>query len=118
MSELLLKVTASKLIAEDLRPAELLIYDDQIVFHSNVGLVGGEESIINYDQIAEVNQFKGFLTSRLEIINKGGADDISIEKVPNDLATQAKELIEERARAWSEEHGTPEPPPNTSTAEG
>ncbi len=92
-----MKLTSSKLLAADLRPSELDIFDDKIVFRSNIGVIGGEEAIVNYDQVAEVTQRKGLLQSSLDIDNEGGADDITIEHVPNDQASQAKELIEKKA---------------------
>jgi len=115
MSELLLKVQSNKLLAEDLRPSILYIYDDKIVFEGNEGVIGGQECIINYDQIAEVNQQKGILASTLEIVNKGGADDISIAHITNSDAEKAKDLIQDQARKFTETFGTQSPPPNIST---
>ena len=101
MSTLLLTISANKLVAFDLRPAQLFLYDDRIIFHSNVGIIGGEEAIVNYDQVAQVNQYKGLLFSKLEIINKGADDPIVISNIVNAKADKAKELIENQSRQIS-----------------
>lgn len=110
MSKLLMTLTSNKVLAHDLRPSIMEIYDDKVVYKDRAGIIGGEEAVINYDQIAEVNQYQGLVDSKLEIINEGGADDIIIEHVLNDPATQAKQLIQAKSReAHADTKTIPEP---------
>ena len=97
MSELLMKLQSNKLLAADLRPSVLYIYDDKLAYYSNVGAIGGQETYLNYDQVAQVNLHRGFIEGTLEIVNSGGRNSIRIEHVTNDEAEKAKALIEQRA---------------------
>jgi Short C-terminal domain len=51
-----------------------------------------------FDRIAQVNIIRGLLTAELEIVNKGGADNLVIEGLNKNDAERAKKLIEERIR--------------------
>lgn len=92
-----MKVQSNMVLAADIRPSVLYIYDDKLAYYSNIGAIGGQETYVNYDQIAQVNQHRGFIESNLEIINTGGRHSIMIEHLTNKDAQKAKEIIEQRA---------------------
>jgi Short C-terminal domain/Bacterial PH domain len=115
MSELIIKVQSNMVLAADLRPSVLYIYDDRIAYFSNIGVTGGQETYINYDQIAQVNQLRGFIESSLEIINTGGQQSVTIEHLTNNEAQRAKETIEQRANLARTGGGTNVPTPPTPT---
>jgi hypothetical protein len=97
MNNLLMKLQSNMVLAADIRPSVLYIYDDKLSYFSNAGVIGGQEVYLNYDQVAQVNQHRGLIESSLEIINSGGRENIRIDHITNDAAEKAKALIEERS---------------------
>lgn len=81
----------------DWRPDTLFIFEDQMIFQ-NRGLVARTESTIPYGQIAQVNLHKGLMRSTLELVNTGGARNVSVGNLANRDAVNAKELIEQKIR--------------------
>lgn len=107
-----MKLQSNMLLAADIRPSILFIYDDKLVFHGNVGVLGGQEVILNYDQVAQVNQHRGVIEGNLEIVNSGGRNTFAIDHVTNDDADKAKMIIDERANlARGNAVSVPPPPP-------
>lgn len=54
-----------------------------------------------YDRIAQVNIVRGILSAELEVVNKGGTDNLIVRGLSKRDAERAKDLIEERMRAGS-----------------
>lgn len=52
-----------------------------------------------YDRIAQVNIVRGILSAELEVVNKGGTDNLIVRGLSKRDAERAKDLIEERMRA-------------------
>lgn len=96
MSNLLLKISSNKLLAFDLRPAILLIYDDHVEYKGNQGVIGGEEVSLSYNQIAEVDVKRGFIQSSLTVVNTGGQDDIKMGHLLVADAESGKKAIEQQ----------------------
>jgi hypothetical protein len=97
MSTLLLTVKGGRVLSNEWRPNVLCVYDDKMVFE-NRGLISKQEAVINYAQVAEVVHHSGVLQSTIEIINTGGAKNIKVEHLSKQLAEEAKNLIEQKAR--------------------
>jgi Short C-terminal domain len=100
MSNLLLKATANKLLAFDLRPAVIMIYDDHVEFQGKQGIIGGEEVTLAYNQIAEVNVERGFIQGSVTVVNNGGQDDVKMDHVLVSTAEQIKKTIEQQVELF------------------
>lgn len=94
MSELLLKISANKILAMDFRPQTLYVFDDHIEYRGNEGVIGGQEVTLAYNQIAEVHVERGIIQSSLSIVNNGGQEDVGMDHLMRADAEKAKELIE------------------------
>src|ERR1700730_13319472 len=116
MSELLMKLQSNMILAADIRPSVLYLYDDKLCYFGNVGVLGGQEMSLNYDQVAQVNQHRGLIEGSLEIINSGGRNTILISHVTNSEAERAKTIIEQRANLARAGSGpTPPLPPGVNS---
>ena len=80
-----------------LRPNTLFIFDDHLVYE-NRGLIARDESNIPYSQVAQVNLHKGLASATLDIINTGGAANISLGNLNKKNAESARDLIQQKVR--------------------
>ena len=110
MGKLLLTVQASGLRSIELRPPKLFIYEDRMVFEDR-GILSRKEATLNYPQVAQVNIRKGLRHTTLEVVNTGGDQNIKLEHVKNNLALEAKTLIDSRIQ---ELHSSKANPTNES----
>jgi hypothetical protein len=57
--------------------------------------------MLPYDRIAQVNLIRGVLKADLELVNKGGTDNLVVKALDKSEAEGAKDFIEERMRTFS-----------------
>lgn len=92
-----IKVLKGKRWPWDWRPDTLSLYEDKMVY-VNRGLIASNEATIPYGQVAQVNLHKGLMRATLEVINTGGAKNVTLQNLAKAEAQEAQGLIEERIR--------------------
>lgn len=81
---------------------ELLITDDGV----EAEVVQGFKRIkmhLRYDRIAQVNLVRGVLRADIELVNKGGTDNLIVKALDKREAEQAKQLIERQIQSAQRE---------------
>ncbi|KKU30803.1 MAG: hypothetical protein UX44_C0012G0013 [candidate division WWE3 bacterium GW2011_GWA1_46_21] len=95
MSNLLLKISGSRIRNKSIFAHQLFIYDDLMVFKKR-GLIRKHEVSISYNHVSQIYLRRGLFYSDLEIINTGGIESIFIRYVLNKPAEMAKKVIDRK----------------------
>ena len=101
MARVLMRLSGSKLLSNSWKQ-ELVITDEG---------VEGEvlkdfkriKMRVPFDRIAQVNIVRGMLKADIEVVNKGGADNLVIRALSKDEAEQARALIDQKMQEVSRE---------------
>ena len=94
MSKVLMILKGSKILSQTWKQ-ELQILDDGV--YGETLIVGRRVKMhLAYENIAQVNIFRRVLIADIEIINKGGRDNLVIRAVNKAEAEKAKELIQQK----------------------
>lgn len=86
----LLRVWGNPVVSGSWR--QQLIITDQAVYGEILNNFKRLKMTLPYDRIAQVNIVRGFLTADIEVVNKGGADNLIIRALTKDDAEKAKAL--------------------------
>jgi hypothetical protein len=89
---------------------ELEITEDGVEGEVMVGLKRIKMTL-PFDRIAQVNLVRGLLAADLEVVNKGGADNLVVRALDKEDAERAKALIERRMQEQSAAASLPLRPP-------
>jgi len=101
MAKVLMRLSGSKLLSNSWKQ-ELVVTDEG---------VEGEvlkdfkriKMLLPFDRIAQVNIVRGMLTADLEVVNKGGADNLVIKALNKAEAEKARALIDQKMHEVSRE---------------
>jgi len=101
MARVLMRLSGSKLLSNSWKQ-ELIVTDEG---------VEGEvlkdfkriKMRVPFDRIAQVNIVRGMLKADIEVVNKGGADNLVIKALSKDEAEQARALIDQKMHEVSQE---------------
>jgi hypothetical protein len=96
VEQVLLVVHGSKLLSNTWKQ-ELKI-TDQAVYGEILSVPHRLKMTLPYDRIAQVNLVRKILTADLELVNKGGTDNLIVRALSKSEAEKAKALIEERIK--------------------
>jgi hypothetical protein len=96
----LMRVKGSMLLSNSWKQ-ELVITDRAVYGEVRKSAVKRIKMSLPFDRIAQVNIVLGILTANIEVVNKGGADNLIIRAIPKRDAERAKALIEDRINAAS-----------------
>ena len=97
--KVLMRLSGSNLLTNSWKQ-ELVITEDGV--HGEIlKNLKRVKMFVPFDRVAQVNLVHGILTADLEVINKGGTDNLIIRALNKQQAEQAKALIEEKVRATS-----------------
>jgi putative oligomerization/nucleic acid binding protein len=95
----LMRINGSRLLSNTWKQ-ELVVTEDGV--ESEVLQVFRRiKMVVPFDRIAQVNLVRGILTADLEVVNKGGTDNIVVRALGKTEAEKAKALIESRMREAS-----------------
>ena len=86
--------TASRLFGGSLFFPASLELTPRGVRYAKPALIGGREEVIQFEHIASVRLFRGFLHTRMEIETSGGSAPIVIPGLSNSAATEIRDAIE------------------------
>ena len=99
MAHELMRISGSRLLSNTWKQ-ELVVTEDGV--ESEVLQVFRRiKMVVPFDRIAQVNLVRGILTADLEVVNKGGTDNIVVRALGKTEAEKAKALIESRMREAS-----------------
>ncbi len=101
MAKVLMRLSGSKLLSNSWKQ-ELVVTDEG---------VEGEvlkdfkriKMLLPFDRIAQVNIVRGMFTADLEVVNKGGADNVVIKALNKAEAEKARTLIDQKMHEVSRE---------------
>jgi hypothetical protein len=94
MSEkVLMIVRGSRLLSNSWK--QELVITDQAVYGEVLKAPKRIKMSLPYDRIAQINIIRGLLSADIEIVNKGGTDNLIIRAVRKSEAEDAKKLIEQ-----------------------
>ena len=90
----LMKLNGSKMLSNTWKQ-ELIVTDTGV--EAEILIVGRRtKKTLPYERIAQVNLSNGILTTDIEVVNTGGADNVVVRAVNKKEAVKAKELIEQK----------------------
>lgn len=92
--EILMKLSGSKLLTNSWKQ-DLVITSEGVEGEVLRNLKRIKMSL-PYDRIAQVNLVRSIITADLEIVNKGGSDNLTIKGLKKSQAEEAKKLIESK----------------------
>lgn len=95
MAHLLLSISSIRLLARELLPTTLYIYDENMVYIKR-WILRRNECTISYNHVSQVYLRKGYIAASLEIINTGGVENIEIKWLKINEALKAKKIIDEK----------------------
>jgi len=90
--EVLMKLSGSKLLTNSWKQ-DLVITSEGVEGEVLKNLKRVKMSL-PYERIAQVNLVRSIMTADLEIVNKGGSDNLTIKGLKKSQAEEAKQLIE------------------------
>jgi hypothetical protein len=97
MANVLMRVSGSIWLSNSWKQ-ELVITEDAV---QGEVIKGGKRIKMHlpYDRIAQVNLVRGVFSATLELVNKGGTDNLTVEGLNKGEAEEAKNLIEAKIRS-------------------
>lgn len=95
-SKILMRLNGSRFLTNTWKQ-ELVITDEGVRGEVLAGFKRLKTSL-SFDRIAQVNLVRGVFAADLELVNKGGADNLCIKALNKEEAEKAKELIESKMR--------------------
>ena len=107
MANVLLRISGSKFLSNSWK--QELVVTDEGVEGEVLKSLKRTKMTLPFDRIAQINIIRGIIAADLEVVNKGGADNLLIKALDKAEAEQAKSLIEKKMR-----EGVDEPTPSRS----
>ena len=96
MANVLLRISGSKFLSNSWK--QELVVTDEGVEGEVLKSLKRTKMTLPFDRIAQINIIRGIIAADLEVVNKGGADNLLIKALDKAEAEQAKSLIEKKMR--------------------